>query len=661
MVAPPSIDPWTVDPVMVELVRIMGLPLARPLEPAEVEEISRIVLRPTAFARGSRLYDSQAGGVHAVSTVGGLFAPIRVAGGKCGLCMAAAQTYFRSGHTHGIYMIPSYTVGQFFAHQLPEWRSLLDLGGQVWNLHKRETRAGLVKRRSPGLYVFPYTTLQGRTGEQLLNDLQPSFIICDEADMIGGWGSKSARRDRFMRYWRKHTPNVCVASGTINKRKPGDNAHLARAALGDGSFLPHDRLVLQRWDELLGSYGAQEAFEDSNDTPGQLSGLIDWARKMFPGVDYPETRDGARRALRTRERFCPGVVISQQKDQCAASIEFRLIPASQEPGDELKRVVTQVEQMRSPSGDELGTPMEKWGYLRQLASGVANLQVWPDGVAEDVLERSKHALELQGIYKRELRDFLKKSIPHLDTDFLVGAALQTGKTDRFPWPMVDAWHEWKGKLAEGETVDRVPKHLRIDEFKIRSVIELIKSRRRVEQRDAKGCLVFAEYRDLRLWAYELMRAEGLDVEIFHPGTDSGVRLRRPENRHKVCLVSIKSHGRGLELHQWSDLIAMDLPGSADEMEQMLGRIKRPRQQASRCRYWFPATTRQEELMMAGLLVNTTYQQRRGQDDLILTTGDWVDSPPIFPPSYLHAQGLEVQQMNEAEERAFLARWKPGTN
>ena len=126
----------------------------------------------------------------------------------------------------------------------------------------------------------------------------------------------------------------------------------------------------------------------------------------------------------------------------------------------------------------------------------------------------------------------------------------------------------------------------------------------------------------------------------------------------MCLVSNKSHGRALELHQWSDMILMDNPDSADDMEQILGRVKRPKQEASRCRYWFPATTRHEELHLAGLLVNTTYQQRRGQDDMILMTGDWVDRPPIFPPSFLHAQGLEVQEMNAAEERAFMDRWKP---
>ena len=643
---------------MVELTRILGLPLARPLELAEIEGISRMVLRETSFRRGERLYPSQAAGVHAVSTVGGLFAPIRVAGGKTGLCLAAAQTYFRGGKGVGIYMIPSYSVGQFLKYQLPEWRSRMDIGGQVWNLHNRPTRNTLIRRRQPGLYVFPYTTLQGRSGEQMLNDLAPEFLICDEADMVGGWGTRSARRDRFIRYWRKNRPAVCVASGTINKRKPGDNAHLAQAALGNGSFLPHDRLVLQQWDERLGSYGAREAFEDANEDPGQLAGLVNWANRIFPGATYTMNRDGARRALRARERHCPGVVVSQQRDQCAASIEFRLLPAIRQPNEEGLKITSDVENMISPTGDLLSTPMEKWGYLRQLSSGIANLQVWPEGVPEDVLERSKEAHELRSIYRSELGQFLKRKVPQMDTDFLVGAAMRAGKRDKFDWSMIQAWEDWKAKLAEGETVERVPRLLRLDDYKIRATIELLKSRKRVEQRDAAGCLVYTQYRGLRAWAYEILRAEGLNVELFQPGNDSGTRLREARNRGKVCLVSNKSHGRALELHQWSDMILMDNPDSADDMEQILGRVKRPKQEASRCRYWFPATTRHEELHLAGLLVNTTYQQRRGQDDMILMTGDWVDRPPIFPPSFLHAQGLEVQEMNAAEERAFMDRWKP---
>lgn len=374
-----------------------------------------------------------------------------------------------------------------------------------------------------------------------LDKRAPQLVMLDEAHRL--CSLTSARTQRVLRYAVDH-PQVrwCVLSGTLQRKKLVDIAHLAELALRQGSFLPTTDIALAKWSLVL-DQGAEPSAEQRR----YLDPLCAWAGT----TDVQE-------AYARRFKATPGVVSIQSEDAaCSLRVRRRLLPAPAEIKNAIKGLQT---AWALPDGTEMVDTLEYVRHSATLSLGFFYKTIIPEG--------SEEWQEARRAWNRELRaQILYRRAGDLDSPARVEEAAKA--RSGVPQRLIDAYEAW---VAIRHTVEPTKETVWITSAVMEAVAAFIKARKR-------GLI----------WYNSVAVEEALSA-LGVPCFGGGVAP--PTNDVPFAALSAHSHGTGKNLQAWNYQIVLEPSGSAIWWQQLLGRTHRYGQAADEviaevlCTTWF---------------------------------------------------------------------------
>lgn len=498
-----------------------------------------------------KLLPTQAWALDEIQKYGGLLGPISVGDGKTLLDLLAAMVV--PDCKVAVLLIPPQLRNQMlkvdWAFYGQHWK-LPNLGSGLW-----------FETGRPTLHIIAYSELSSAKNSDVLDRVRPDLVVADEAHLLRNSGT--ARTKRFRRYFSTNPgTRFCCWSGTLTTKSIKDYAHLSALALKDGSPTPLHWPTVEEWSGAI----------DPSDWPTNIGAL---KALCNPGE---HVRAGFRRRLESTG----GVVSSPANSSCPASLLFseRRTVAPKMVQDALHKLAT---TWTRPDGEELVTGLDVHRCAKELSAGFYYRWRWPRQEPEKVRQEW---LRVRKEWHKEMREKLKQSKEFMDSPLLlVRAALRwhdgfihirrdpSGKElDRVQIPPCTAkgpeptwqseiWPEWRiiRDTAKPET-----EGVWIDDWLARDAAEWCKTTVGIcwYEHDLFGRRV----------------AELADRPYYGPGADAGLRLLSETGRHSI-VASIRAHGTGKNLQQFSHNLLANQFSDAAVGEQLLGRTHRQGQLA----------------------------------------------------------------------------------
>ena len=394
----------------------------------------------------------------------------------------------------------------------------------------------------PDVRLVSYSALSVESGLALLEDYAPDLIVLDEAHHLRH--PEAARTRRFLRYMNAHPDTRLVAlSGTLMRTSVKDFWHLSRAALGTASPLPVTSRGLMVWSAVL----------DDSDVQPLPGDMYEVARAFkIPAMGWAEKREAARTALYQHLRGSAGVVLTEGAS-VDSTVKMLAITSGLEGLDEAARAVG--DSWERPDGEELSSPLEVWRVSRQVAQGFYYRWVWPDGVPDEEWLSARKA------WSAVVRARLRRGTL-ADTPMLVERLIRAGSGH----PHEEAaLARWKGQSGAVPPVEAV--------WYDTSMLDV------VEAWAKDGGLVWCE----SVAVAEALQARGV-LPVFMAGDGP------PPATLPAAVVSVSSHGTGMNLQAWSRNLVLSWSSSASVMEQLIGRTHRAGQTAAEVEVWYMAHT-----------------------------------------------------------------------
>lgn len=298
-------------------------------------EVDRLVEALTAALRApggrQRLRTIQAIALYEAAHLGGLFAPIRVGGGKTLLSALLARMW--AGVTRPLVLVPAAL--------------------------REKTRAEFSDLRRdwalpPFIRVESYETLSTVGGAALLDQYEPDVIVADEAHKLKRLDSACTKRvGRYLRARHRagRPVHFCGMTGSATTRSIREFAHLAGWALGDAAPVPSDWGAVDEWSRALDVAVA----DHRRLLPGALSVL-----RSHPTQEI-------RIAYRDRLTQSPGVVATQE---APLPIGLRIRTHTLEHPPEVRTAFAGLRSTwETPDGWPCADGVEVWRHARELAAG----------------------------------------------------------------------------------------------------------------------------------------------------------------------------------------------------------------------------------------------------------------------------------------------------
>jgi hypothetical protein len=502
----------------------------------------------------------QAYGLTDLYDFGGLFGMVPVGGGKTLLAFLAGSVLRAE---RPVILVPANLLKKTVDHDLPFYR-------QHWRL-------------PDNIVVLSYSKLSSEKQAEILYDLMPDLIVCDEVHHLRS--KKAARTRRFVRYFSQY-PNTRLAalSGTMTKRSLKDYWHIIKLCLPRQCPLPLHWPKLEDWADAIDA----DIPEENRVPAGAL-------------LEFCAPGENVRQGFRRRLVETPGVIASTQSafgDEPEPGIEVFEV----DPGPAPKEIVDAFRALRetwkTPSGDEISDGMSLWRHACSLAQGFFLRWVWPCSVHAECStlcsERIPDVewLNARSAWRRKVRETLKNNRRGLDSELQVFNACARGEYEfeEF-WP----WERLKDRYgASGPRTEAVW----VSDWLIHDVV------RRANSLGSKKLIIWVRNPDIgeRI-------AYALGVPFFGTGkTGDGIITHQG-----MCVASVRVHGTGKNLQFFDTNLFVGLPSGGTEWQQVMGRTHRPGQQSDVVRYF--AYLHCKEAMKG------FYQAQRDADYIEDTTGD----------------------------------------
>lgn len=434
---------------------------------------------------------------------------------------------------------------------------------EYWRVHYNITSMAIVT----------YEELSGARTRDVLHTLAPDVIILDEGAAVRRFSS--ARAGRLLAYVRQYpTTSVSVLSASLTGRSVLDIYELAELALRDRSPFPIDTHVTEMWASVL-------------DPKGEPDAQALAAMRPF-GHDAPSCRHGVYQRLMT----CPGVVMTQEASTGVPLTILRLEhPAPASVTNALKVLE---EQWKLPDegiledGAAIVDALTFARAARSLSLGFYYRWEWPNGVVDN------EWLEARNAWNKEVRDALTyRRHQGYDSALLVRQAAELGKGTT---SLLRALAVWKSQ--EHKTKPEV-KYVFVDggEY-LASLLQSV----------APNTLI---------WHSSLAISSKL--------TEYGVPVHGAGSSPPVsgtAGVSIRVHGVGKHLVQYSNNLVLEPPASGDTWEQLLSRTVRMGQAAMSVTYTVLAHTRHLRDGIEKVIEEARYIQSVSGNPQKLLTATW---------------------------------------
>ena len=527
------------------------------------------------------LLPTQAWALYEAAQANGLLGPIGVGHGKTLLDLLTAMVI--DDCKTAVLLLPPNLKSQLLD---VDWHFY----GQHWKLPNL-AGGGRIYPGRPTLHVVAFSELSGSRATDLLSRLRPDTIIVDEAHSVRN--RTAARTKRFLRYFNENPKARLFAwSGTLTSRSLKDYAHLSNLALRDGSPTPIHWPTVEEWAGHLDP-------NEFRSPPGRLSQF---------GKEGSEARAG----YSERVNATLGVVSSGDATSCQASLvisERRI-----ETPEVIKKHIEDVEKTWCrPDGEELIDAMSVGRCLRELSCGFYYRWRWPRKEPTPVIEAW---LKARKEWHKELREKLKGARPHMDSPLLCAkAAIRwyngykshrkevqriknpnwtphfkpydedyedeyieeeiTVETIEVPpksangplpvWPSL-CWQEWE---RVRDTAKPETEAIWLDEFLVDNCLDWLS--------EAPG-LLWYEFDGLSQRIRQRCRERGIKAVNCGPGADGNQAVLGLTGAESA-VVSIRAHGTGKNLQQFTRNLVANPPSSGGEWEQLLGRTHRQGQMA----------------------------------------------------------------------------------
>ena len=411
--------------------------------------------------------------------------------------------------------------------------------------------------RMPATQILSYSALSRPEGTAILDKLianredRDVVLVCDECHRLKR--KESARTKRVLRFMLARPDVRFVAlSGTMTSKSIKDFGHLAELALRHRSPLPRNHHALNAWSEVIDVEG-----RPTNSDVWAAKPLQKWA--LQNNLEIPSTLiRGIRHAFQHRLRSCPGVVAS---DQGALGCSLLLHPIEDVAVPEsIAHWMNEVDDPGvDPQGDVIPDDLTAWRIRRQLVSGYYYRWDWPDNI-EDT-----EWMETRSNWNRQVRGELQmRSREGYDSPFLVAAEVQryieSGRRHR---ALHRAWIEWDAQRHKPMPPREV---IWIDKYLVKHAATWARARKQPVAIWYDGKALEDAFRD-----------EG--IPVYASGQE-------PPAKAETCALSIKAHGIGKNLIQWSTALVVNWPSSGELVEQLLGRHHRPGQTADEVNFYY---------------------------------------------------------------------------
>lgn len=695
-----------------EVRRICGLPVHRPLEPREVEEVSREELTREAFADGIRLWEPQARIDMEVRGDGGVLAPLRVAGGKtlgCYLALKHAWQRLRLGKL--LLMIPSDLVAKAITRDVPKMRKWIGFTAPVHAVAGLPPARRLALCRSGwrGVYVYPYSLLREDQADEELALIAAEFCASDECHALSNLKSAASTK-RWHRAMLEHRTLFAGFSGTMAKRSLLNYAHLAFLALGDRCPLPRGRGELETWAKALDEVGREWEEEEAVESMKGLEPMRQWAiDEVRRGTFEPEEVGGPllpdalgyQRAFRLRRNSAPGVVASSE-DAVGVSLVVRNEPAVAEMDESAMRAFEEGLEKRftgeedfvprdafaslppfqrllalvwavggltpksrgravTPNGDPIQYAIHEFKWLYELSTGGFYNQLrWPTeeevarerGIspleARDLLRRSKDFHELERKRDKLMRKFLEGE--HVPG---IDTPMTVGRACALggrgvPEKLFEAWREVRDHEFDGR-IERVQDPVQVCDWKIRAALAWAKALPPEE-----GALVWTQNVEVGKWAADLFMAELGPERFVHcpSGRKADEVIQDPATARKVVVAALGSstggHSRGKCLEVFSKSYFLQFPRSADTAEQAIGRTHRTGQKADRVEVVTNLSLPFDHECFDAMLHDALWLHRTEGEQRIIYAS-YTESPRLHPTEFLKQRGFDLQARRDMDQ------------
>lgn len=518
-----------------EIDRILELPTWTPTE-QEVQDLAdkwtdKLKINPNHPAR---FHGAQAKALETISSLHSCFAPITVGGGKALLALCAHRAADLSADKVLI-LAPAKLCDELYV-EYEKWRKVFDL--------------------DPPL-IRSYEKLSSQKARDLLDELNPDLIVCDESHALK---SKDANRTRrFLRYLdgrvKEGRPvGLVVMTGTPTSTGIRDYAHLCKASLGSMSPVPASWTRTEAWSRVL---------DANHQSPPRPEDWVDFTRLKDWAIDEDllstaqlkrlPAQKMARLAFAARLTSAVGVV-STTGSSCDKQLTLYENRAPFEPSERVLAALKQAERAwLLPNGDEIDDPLRMAAYLRQLTHGFYYVWDW-EALGFAPGERDKEWLYARSGFSRLLR----KARGRLGID-----SYATLKSlildDEGAEQVLSTDEEWIARDEWIEVMDRPEppqKTIWFDDALFDYLNTLDKS---------TPMILWYNYRAIG----ERLADEGFKVK-------QGGELVPESDRtgDYLLALSIASHGTGLNLQAWNRAVTICPPSDGALWEQLLGRLHR---------------------------------------------------------------------------------------
>jgi hypothetical protein len=384
------------------------------------------------------------------------------------------------------------------------------------------------------LFLVAYSTLSRPEASDLLERLQPTFVIADEAHKLRHKAAATTRR--VMRYLADHEDCAFACwSGTLTSRSLRDFAHLAAFSLREGSPLPLDVGVIDQWAECF----------DAGQDADRLCGVF--REYLLPGED---PRDGLRRRM-FRTAGVIGSISSAAENLPPLKFVVENVPMSQATREALKGLeeLWALPSVDGAPGEELTLATEIWQARTELLCGFHYRWDWNESVEQ---KDRQEWCEARAAWHRELRGRLSRgNRAGFDSPALIERAMLEGAIPSSE--NLERWHQVRSRVAAPVTVP-----VWIDDAWLKHVVANAKARRALVwfTHDAVG-------RKLAEHMPVFFEAEGMVAALRSLGAPCAALSRA------AC-------GQGVDgLQRLYNEQTMTCPYSSGEgWEQLLGRLHR---------------------------------------------------------------------------------------
>ena len=658
------------DSIKQEIMRIIALPIVSDPTQEEIDLVSWMYCP----AGTMKLYKEQVKAMmeyHDDNSVG-IVAPIAVGGGKTLITVLIANDAYKDfGKRRIVLMVPTQLVDQLRDTELPFYRRHISINVPFYWLAGQSAgkRMLLANSGKAGCYVVSYSLLSGSKGAEILEAIKPDLIIGDEIHSIAS-ANVSARGRRFKYAVKKFAPQLVGLSGTITKKSPRDYHHFVTNALQENSFIPRPTSISEEWAKIIdcNASSIDEFHTNSAPQPGPIKPLIEWAKKNWPGEEWPMNLIGFRKAYNRRMETCPGVVASGG-EELGVSLSIKNIDKKEMPystsvvneecqgWEQLKAIVKQLVGMWvAPNGDEIDHAMHLWKWRYELEGfGFYNNLFWPDvekladkkrmtiSAATDILDRSKHHHEVKQDYHKELRQWSKHHAKKgMDTPFLIGGDMSRNQSANVGQSLYNAWKATKDSMFEG-MIEREKEIVRVCDFRLKRIVEWAKWWHK--ERPNKAAIVWFKNKGVAEWLREAFMEADLPTLFCPAGPHGKKNLEDRTKGDMFAIASISSYHKGLNLqyHHDAEMFAQWCR-EAHIAQQAMGRVHRNEQKSDEVNIFRSCFSEFDKVLFASCINDAAYIHQTSQKQKLMYA-DYDERPQVLPYAVLMEWGTQVQQLD----------------